>query len=653
MGVAYMLGGSLTQTINSVEGQSVAVIPAMVWAVDRVCRLATWRAAGTAALVLATAALSSFLPIVASGYLTVGLFVFVNFTWQAVKPDANEDRFSWREWIKPAAAVVVSILLIAFLLLPVHMAGRQDAVFSKWYPGAGSMHYAIDRLLTLLSPSVSFDVNQNFTAFTTQLFKSNSETSMFYVGLIPVLLCSLGFPKTDPKLRKLYACFLGVALFLLLKLLGVAPPQWIAYLPVFRDIHFIPYFCGALNFGIAGVAGLGVEKLVRERSANLLMAGIMACALVFVAILRFAQTQPVNPLLQGATLWSAAAHYGLEIARLLLLAGAFLAILALRRSLTGGAAAGLIVLLVFLDLAPIGLRSRFLRSDVWTDPPNYVKFLQSDHSVFRIHATRDLALDPDTSQGFGLHVLSSREPFNSTRYTNILTKYYGTPFIPYPLAKFLIPSARPLLDILNVKYLTLLSPSAQELQQVSSAGGLVPVFQDGLFQVFQNKTVWDRAYLASGIRVATSPKQGLNALADLRPGDVVMEKPPPGDVSTAGPPGTVEGIQYDFDRIALRVRATRPAILVLDENYSPGWRATVQGKSTEIFHANYAFQSVIVPQGDSEVQFRYVSPGLYAGLGLTALGALLVGAMILAPIAAKIYTSSAAKGVLKSSPSAL
>jgi uncharacterized membrane protein YfhO len=81
----------------------------------------------------------------------------------------------------------------------------------------------------------------------------------------------------------------------------------------------------------------------------------------------------------------------------------------------------------------------------------------------------------------------------------------------------------------------------------------------------------------------------------------------------------------------MRVKADRPALLVLDENYSPGWHAKVQGHPVSIQRANYAFQAVVVPQGTSQVEFQYVPAGLYAGLGLSALGIALVSAMICIP----------------------
>ncbi len=632
-GTIFMLGGSLTQNVNSNEGQSIAVIPVMVWALDWVLRKSTWRVAGVGALILAAAALSSFLPIVVSGYLLVAIFLAVEFLWQAFQPGPL--KIEWRRWMPPVVAIAGSVLLISFLLLPVQLASRQDQTFSKWYAGLGFQHYSFDLLLTLVSPSVSFDVNQTFVPSKAELFQTSTDAFFFYVGLIPILLCFLGYPKSylksHPELGKLYLFFLAATVFLLLKLVGMPPAQWIAYLPVFSHLHFIPYFCGALNFSIAGLAGLGVEKLIRQRGSRTLSLGIMACAGVFMGILRFAQTEPLNNLLQGPTLLNSVAHFCLEVARLALLAAAFIALLALRQRNLKGTTTGLLMLaLIGLDLVPLAARSRYLRSDIWAEPPDYVKFLQSDPGVFRVQGKHDLALTADVSQAFGIQVLSSRATFNSSRFSELLRKYFAAPHLPYPIATVLLPSSRPLLDMLNVKYVLAFSPSAEDLRTFASAG-LEPKLQDGLFRVLQNKTAWDRAYLANSMDVEPTPEKCLDALANIQPNAAVLEQQPGVAISSGAAPGTVEAIHYDFDRITMRVKADRPALLVLDENYSPGWHAKVQGHPVSIQRANYAFQAVVVPQGTSQVEFQYVPAGLYAGLGLSALGIALVSAMICIP----------------------
>ncbi len=88
--------------------------------------------------------------------------------------------------------------------------------------------------------------------------------------------------------------------------------------------------------------------------------------------------------------------------------------------------------------------------------------------------------------------------------------------------------------------------------------------------------------------------------------------------------GAVHIARYEPERVELRVRAERPAWLVLSDTPYPGWEATVDGRTAPILSANVACRAVRVPAGESRVVMRY-RPGSFrrgaasCGLGLLAL----------------------------------
>ncbi|MBI2443368.1 MAG: YfhO family protein [Candidatus Levybacteria bacterium] len=57
------------------------------------------------------------------------------------------------------------------------------------------------------------------------------------------------------------------------------------------------------------------------------------------------------------------------------------------------------------------------------------------------------------------------------------------------------------------------------------------------------------------------------------------------------------------------VETSEKALLFLSDNYYPGWKAKVNGKEVKIFRADYTFRAVVVPKGESIVEFFY-SPSL-------------------------------------------
>lgn len=87
--------------------------------------------------------------------------------------------------------------------------------------------------------------------------------------------------------------------------------------------------------------------------------------------------------------------------------------------------------------------------------------------------------------------------------------------------------------------------------------------------------------------------------------------------------GTAEIVSYAPERVVIRARAERPALLVLKDAYYPGWHAEVNGAPVEIVATNVLFRGVPVPAGESEVIFSYEPPTWRTGLRLSLAGGIL------------------------------
>jgi hypothetical protein len=80
--------------------------------------------------------------------------------------------------------------------------------------------------------------------------------------------------------------------------------------------------------------------------------------------------------------------------------------------------------------------------------------------------------------------------------------------------------------------------------------------------------------------------------------------------------------RYSGRSVTLRVEAACPGLLVLPDTYFPGWKATVNGEEQRIYATDGAFRGVTVPQGTSEVQFRYQPRAFPLGIALALAGLL-------------------------------
>ena len=88
-----------------------------------------------------------------------------------------------------------------------------------------------------------------------------------------------------------------------------------------------------------------------------------------------------------------------------------------------------------------------------------------------------------------------------------------------------------------------------------------------------------------------------------------------------GAAGTAGGVAWGLNRAGITVDATRPAMLVLSQAWSPGWQARIDGHAVPVVRADGLVQGVPVPAGSHRVELAYRAPGLRAGF-LIAVGTL-------------------------------
>lgn len=68
------------------------------------------------------------------------------------------------------------------------------------------------------------------------------------------------------------------------------------------------------------------------------------------------------------------------------------------------------------------------------------------------------------------------------------------------------------------------------------------------------------------------------------------------------------------ERLEIETTSDREALLIVNDEFTPGWTATVDGGEAEIFPANYLARGVWVPSGRHVVRLTYRTPGLRLGV---------------------------------------
>ncbi len=87
--------------------------------------------------------------------------------------------------------------------------------------------------------------------------------------------------------------------------------------------------------------------------------------------------------------------------------------------------------------------------------------------------------------------------------------------------------------------------------------------------------------------------------------------------------------EYTENKVNLSVNLNSPSIVVLTDNFYPGWKVLVDGTESKLFRANYSFRAVMVSAGQHKVSFVYDPPVFKLGLLVSSLSIFLYCGIIL------------------------
>jgi len=144
--------------------------------------------------------------------------------------------------------------------------------------------------------------------------------------------------------------------------------------------------------------------------------------------------------------------------------------------------------------------------------------------------------------------------------------------------------------------------------------------------VYENLQAMPRAWLVPEV-ISAKPNQVLEAIQSSRLPDgrtykpeqvALVEAPLRFKAQNPDVAATAEIISLSNSQIEIQTDSTSPAFLVLSDVYYPGWRATIDGKTTPIFQTNYVLRGVQVPAGKHRVTFEFNPVSFHIGLGVSS-----------------------------------
>ncbi len=133
------------------------------------------------------------------------------------------------------------------------------------------------------------------------------------------------------------------------------------------------------------------------------------------------------------------------------------------------------------------------------------------------------------------------------------------------------------------------------------------LFQDKKFQLYKNKTAMQRATLFYNFEVIKDDKTLLKRFytKDFNyQNTLLLQEQPSGSVEKGGI-GYAKILLYSPNKVIIQANSNKPALLLLTDNFYPGWIVTVDGREKKIYQADYSFRAVSIPQGIHTVIFSY------------------------------------------------
>jgi hypothetical protein len=228
----------------------------------------------------------------------------------------------------------------------------------------------------------------------------------------------------------------------------------------------------------------------------------------------------------------------------------------------------------------------------------------------------------------GLHDVQGYNPIHLARYDEFIAALNGHTQNYHHTDVFDTGLASPLVDALNARYIVVPATTPQDQAMPRFEHDVQTVYADDSVRVLENRAALPRAWMVHAVDQVAPGQAALKlATGAVNLSQVaLLEEPPP--LLAPGPDNSRDDVSitsYESDRLALRTASTSAGLVVLSEVYYAAWHAFVDGEAVPVYVADHVLRAVAVPAGEHDLELRFESAAMSAGLviSLGAVAALL------------------------------
>ena len=650
--IAFAVAGPTVSTTNFPNlSWSVACVPYVFYALDRLAETRRASAAALLAVLLSAQALAGEPVTLAATLAIAALYVL----WPLG---------GWRDWrllLVAGAAVTLGVLLASIQFLPLAHAGRQSVRSFMEPDDFWSLHPLA--LLEFFAPHFFGEYFHSNLAELTWMPALNSGREPFYYTMyigVPIAM-SAAVAACARRPRTLFWTLVVVGC--VLASMGAHTPFYPmlqAIVPGLHAFRFPVKYLSIAAMGTSVLSALAVEWMLKgDVPRRALQTAIAISLTVAVAVYGFVAWQMIAPRLplylvfeaaqrahvrspiQGAEFLIFRARPLLSALTLKIVCGAFLIAIASSRRRERHVALAVLFAFSVVDILIANASVNPTMPAALLDKPGWLRHIPPDlHS--RIYVGGRLggyveATDVDSPKyiaeipGFPMQqrfIAVNELAFHPSGWQIRETMSYDLPLI-WPVLNQKTENrfrTAPRVDRMRfllrtgMRYAILPAPAPEGLKPIAS---LVGAEQLKLYDVNPNAR---RAYVVGDALMGADPDWAVEGLFQPRfdpsAGVLVSEPPPPpAGLPGAPAPASAEFLEDGLNRVVIRAGLPADGYLALLDSYDPAWHVDVDGAPAPLMRANGLFRAVHLRAGTHTVTFTYRPPMVYAGAALTAASA--------------------------------
>lgn len=587
-------------------GHTALFLPLLLFVIDKYFQSRDIKRLFLFPFLIAFQIFAGYPPIVIYSYLIIGFFLY--FFYKSKPQEVIKILFFW----------VLGLILAAVQLIP----------------SFELLHFSVRSTDLLLKNQISFFPLQHFVTVLVPDFFGNPATGnwwgkgfydnfSFYTGSIPLILVLLAILNIKKDRFSFFAVITLIFSFIM-----------IVQNPIGEFLNNILGLRGGMasralfitDFSLALLAATGAEVLLKEKQFRNLLVPLVIEGFAFVII--FLTTVFINDDVHKII---AQRNFIVPVIFYFLAVPLFWVLIFIHNKTIKFVLSFMVLLLIAGNLWYSTQKYlSFSESRLLFPETPIIDFLKKQDKPFRIESSN--TIPPNFLMVYGLESVSGYDTLLPRKIGELLVSIDDNKVNKNLSRVILLRNYNsPIFPLLNVKYILLKKAAISNgadlnvypfLKYLGSQYELV--FEDKSMVVLENKTVIPRFSIFHQVEIRQKEllDRLFNASFDVTRTLLLEESV---DLDLRRPAGEEKIVvtKYEPQGLDISIEAKDNGLLLLTNNYYPGWKSFIDGKETKIYRADYAFMAIAVSRGRHTVNFIYDPLSFKIGLCLS-LGTLIL-----------------------------